>query len=167
MNDLGGAALAAELGTTSAEHLLAASEKNLRAMGRAGSIAVLLPATAYSLKKPYANGRDIVDWGVPVAIATDCNPGSCFCESVPFVFGLSVMKMNMTCLLYTSIGTELVIFIADTGQRSAAMELPMTWPYASVPIGCLLMCVRLLIEMYKLWKGEPLGPQNDNIEEVC
>ena len=65
------------------------------------------------------------------------------------------------------IGTELVIFIADTGQRSAAMELPMTWPYASVPIGCLLMCVRLLIEMYKLWKGEPLGPQNDNIEEVC
>ena len=96
VNDLGGAGVAAELATRSAEHLLAASEENLRAMGKAGSIAVLLPATAYSLKKPYARGREMVDWGVPVAMATDCNPGSCFCESMPFVFGLGVMCMNLT-----------------------------------------------------------------------
>ncbi len=96
VNDLGGAGLAAELKVTSAEHLLAASEENLRAMGKAGSIAVLLPATAYSLKKPYARGRDMIDWDVPVALATDCNPGSCFCESVPFIFGLGVMNMNMS-----------------------------------------------------------------------
>ena len=96
VHDLGGAGLAAELGVRSAEHLLAASEENLRAMGRSGSIAVLLPATAYSLKKPYARGRDMIDWEVPVALATDCNPGSCFCESVPFIFGLGVMNMNMT-----------------------------------------------------------------------
>ena len=96
VHDLGGAGLAAELATRSAEHLLAASEDNLRAMGKAGSIAVLLPATAYSLKKPYAKGRQMVDWGVPVAMATDCNPGSCFCESVPFIFGLGVMNMDLT-----------------------------------------------------------------------
>ncbi len=96
VHDLGGAGLAAELGVRSAEHLLAASEENLRAMGRSGSIAVLLPATAYSLKKPYARGRDMIDWEVPVALATDCNPGSCFCESVPFIFGLGVMNMNMS-----------------------------------------------------------------------
>ena len=96
VNDLGGAGLAAELSARSAEHLLAASKSNLRAMAKNGTVAVLLPATAYSLKKPYANGREIVDMGVPVAIATDCNPGSCFCESMPFVFGLSVMCMNMT-----------------------------------------------------------------------
>lgn len=96
VNDIGGAGLAAELGVRSAEHLLAASEENLRAMGKAGSIAVLLPATAYSLKKPYARGREMVDWGVPVAMATDCNPGSCFCESVPFIFGLGVMNMDLT-----------------------------------------------------------------------
>ncbi|MDL2298672.1 imidazolonepropionase [Synergistaceae bacterium OttesenSCG-928-D05] len=94
--DLGGAALAAELQVNSAEHLLAASEDGLKAMGKAGSIAVLIPATAYSLKKPYARGRDMVDWDVPVALGTDCNPGSCFCESMPFVFGLAVMNMNMT-----------------------------------------------------------------------
>lgn len=96
VHDLGGAGLAAELSVRSAEHLLAAGEENLRAMGKAGSIAVLLPATAYSLKKPFARGRDMVDWGVPVALATDCNPGSCFCESVPFIFGLGVMHMNMS-----------------------------------------------------------------------
>jgi imidazolonepropionase len=96
VHDLGGAGLAAELKVRSAEHLLAASEENLRAMGRSGSIAVLLPATAYSLKKSYARGRDMIDWEVPVALATDCNPGSCFCESVPFIFGLGVMNMNMT-----------------------------------------------------------------------
>ncbi len=96
VHDLGGAGLAAELSVRSAEHLLAASEANLRAMGKSGSIAVLLPATAYSLKKPFAKGREMVDWGVPVALATDCNPGSCFCESVPFIFGLGVMHMNMS-----------------------------------------------------------------------
>lgn len=96
VHDTGGAGLAAELATRSAEHLLAASEENLKAMGRAGSIAVLLPATAYSLKKPYAPGRSMIDWGVPVAMATDCNPGSCFCESVPFIFGLGVMNMDLT-----------------------------------------------------------------------
>ena len=67
VNDLGGAGLAAELHARSAEHLLAANEANLRAMGRSGTIAVLLPATAYSLKKPYARGRDMIDWDVPVA----------------------------------------------------------------------------------------------------
>lgn len=96
VHDLGGAGLAAELKVNTAEHLLAANEENLKAMGSAGSIAVLIPATAYSLKKPYAKGRKIIDWEVPVALGTDCNPGSCFCESMPFVFGLGVLNMDMT-----------------------------------------------------------------------
>ena len=96
VHDLGGAGLAAELKTVSAEHLLAASGHNLAAMAASGVIAVLLPATAYSLKKEYADARRMIELGVPVALATDCNPGSCFCESMPFVFGLAVMNMNMT-----------------------------------------------------------------------
>lgn len=96
VHDTGGAGLAAELGTVSAEHLLAASEANLRAMAERGVIANVLPATAYSLKKPYAPVRRMIELGVPVALATDCNPGSCFCESMPFIFGLGVMNMNMT-----------------------------------------------------------------------
>ncbi len=49
-------------------------------------------------------------------------------------------------------GTKLLIFLQETGQESAAMSMPMTWPYASVPVGCALMCLRLIVEMYKLHK---------------
>ncbi len=94
--DLGGAGLAAELRATSAEHLLVASEKNLRAMAIRGVIGVLLPGTAYSLRKAYAPARKMVEFGVPVAIATDCNPGSSYTESMPFVFGLAVLNMNLS-----------------------------------------------------------------------
>jgi imidazolonepropionase len=96
VHDLGGAKLAAEMGAASAEHLLAANDEGLAAMAASGTIAVCLPATAYSLRKPYARARHMVDLGVPVAAATDCNPGSCFCDSMPFVFGLSVMAMGLS-----------------------------------------------------------------------
>jgi imidazolonepropionase len=95
VHDLGGAGLAAELGATSAEHLLAANAENLRAMAEKEVIAVLLPATAYSLRMGYAPARKMVDMGLPVALATDCNPGSSYTESMPFVFGLAVLNMNL------------------------------------------------------------------------
>jgi len=47
----------------------------------------------------------------------------------------------------------LLIFLQETGQESAAMQIPMTWPYASVPIGCAMMCLRLIVELYKLHKN--------------
>lgn len=122
VHDLGGAGLAAELSVRSAEHLLAASEANLRAMGKSGSIAVLLPATAYSLKKPFARGRDMVDWGVPVALATDCNPGSCFCESVPFIFGLGVMHMNMTIEEALTAATLNAAYAINRAGRLGSLE---------------------------------------------
>lgn len=96
VHDLGGAGLAAELGACSADHLLAAGEENIRAMAGAGVIATLLPATAYSLRKPYARARLMIESGLPVALATDCNPGSSFTESIPFVIGLGVLSMEMT-----------------------------------------------------------------------
>ena len=96
VHDLGGAALAGELHATSAEHLLAASDAGIAALASSGVVAVLLPATAYSLKKPFARARKMIESGVPVALATDLNPGSCFCESMPFVFSLAVMGMGMT-----------------------------------------------------------------------
>jgi imidazolonepropionase len=96
VHDLGGAGLAAELGACSADHLLAASEENLAAMAAAGVVAILLPATAYSLRKPYARARLMIDKQLPVALATDCNPGSSFTESMPFVIGLAVLNMAMS-----------------------------------------------------------------------
>lgn len=122
VHDLGGAGLAAELKVNTAEHLLAASEANLKAMGSAGCIAVLIPATAYSLKKPYAKGRQIVDWNVPVALGTDCNPGSCFCESMPFVFGLAVMNMNMTIEEALTASTLNAAYAVNRADRLGSLE---------------------------------------------
>jgi imidazolonepropionase len=96
VHDTGGAALAATMGAVSAEHLLAASDEGIGALAKSGTTAILLPATAYSLRKPYARARAMIDHGVPVALATDCNPGSSFTESMPFVFGLAVMAMGLT-----------------------------------------------------------------------
>lgn len=96
VHDLGGAALAADLAAVSADHLLAAGDAGLRRMAAAGVVANLLPATAYSLRKPYARARDMIAAGLPVALATDCNPGSSYTESMPFVIGLAVMNMHMT-----------------------------------------------------------------------
>jgi imidazolonepropionase len=116
VHDLGGAALAAEMGAVSAEHLLSAGDSGIAAMAKSGTIAVLLPGTAYSLRKPYARARYMIDSGVPVAIATDCNPGSCFTESMPFVFGLSVMNMEMTpeeALTASTLNAAYTIGMAD------------------------------------------------------
>lgn len=96
VNDLGGAGLAAELSAISADHLLAVSDDGIARLAAAGVVATLLPATAYSLKKPYARARDMLAKGVALALATDCNPGSCFCESMPFVIGLAVLNMGLS-----------------------------------------------------------------------
>jgi imidazolonepropionase len=96
VHDLGGTGLAAELGAASADHLLAASDFNIARLAAAGVVAALLPATAYSLRKPYARAREMIAAGVPVALATDCNPGSCYTESMPFVIGLAVLNMGLS-----------------------------------------------------------------------
>ena len=93
---LGGAELAAELDAVSADHLLQASKKGIGDMAKKGVVATLLPATAFSLKEPYAKGRYMIDSNCAVALATDLNPGSCFTESIPLIFALAVLQMNIT-----------------------------------------------------------------------
>ena len=93
---LGGAELAAELGAVSADHLLQTSGQGIKDMAAAGVVATLLPATAFSLKEPYANGRKMIDSTCAVALATDFNPGSCFTESIPLVFALATIYMNIS-----------------------------------------------------------------------
>ena len=92
----GGAELAAELEAVSADHLLQASDEGIRQMAAAGVVATLLPATAFSLKEPYARGRYMIDSNCAVALATDFNPGSCFTESIPLIFALATLYMDIT-----------------------------------------------------------------------
>ncbi|MBD8004363.1 imidazolonepropionase [Bacillus norwichensis] len=92
----GGAELAAKVGAISAEHLLKASDEGIKAMAKAGTIACLLPATALYLREEAAKGRKMIDEGVPVAISTDCNPGSSPTTSMPLVMNLACISMRMT-----------------------------------------------------------------------
>ncbi len=93
---LGGSELAAELGATSADHLLQASDKGIKDMSEAGVVCTVLPGTAFSLKEEYARARYMIDNNCAVAIASDLNPGSCFTESIPLLFALSTLYMNVT-----------------------------------------------------------------------
>lgn len=93
---LGGAELAAELNALSADHLLHASDTGICAMAEAGVVTTLLPLTAFALKEPYARGRDMMDAGCAVALATDLNPGSCFSGSIPLTFALACIYMGFT-----------------------------------------------------------------------
>lgn len=93
---LGGAGLAAELSAVSADHLLHASDADIHAMADKGVVATLLPLTAFALKEPYARGREMIDAGCAVALATDLNPGSCFSGSIPLTFALACIYMQLT-----------------------------------------------------------------------
>jgi len=113
----GGAELAAELEAVSADHLLQASDEGIRQMAAAGVVATLLPATAFSLKEPYARGRYMIDSNCAVALATDFNPGSCFTESIPLIFALAALYMDITteeALTALTINAAAAIDRADT-----------------------------------------------------
>lgn len=92
----GAAGLAAEVGAISADHLLKSSNRDLIALRDNGIVAVLLPITAFSLKEEYAKGRWMIDNGLAVSIATDLNPGSCFSESIPLLFSLATLYMELS-----------------------------------------------------------------------
>lgn len=92
----GGAELAGELKALSADHLLHASDTGIRAMAENKVVATLLPLTAFTLREPYARGRDMIDSGCAVALATDLNPGSCCSGSIPLTFALACLYMHLT-----------------------------------------------------------------------
>lgn len=95
---LDGAVLAGELGAVTADHLLRISPEGIASLKKAGTIAGLLPLTAFSLRAPYAPAKDLLEAGVPVALATDYNPGSCHSFSVPLLIALSTIYMRMSML---------------------------------------------------------------------
>lgn len=92
----GGAELAAELKILSADHLLKASDAGIKAMAESGVVATLLPLTAFSLREEYARGRYMIDANCVVALATDLNPGSSFTASVPLLFAIACIYMNLS-----------------------------------------------------------------------
>lgn len=93
---IGGSVLAGELKAISAEHLIEADDKGIDSMASGGTIAVLLPATSFYLGKNFARARDMINKNVPVAIASDYNPGSCPSFNLQFCMNLAYLKYRLT-----------------------------------------------------------------------
>jgi len=114
----GGAAVAATVRARSADHLIFVDEPHARAMADRGVVATLLPAAAFFLKLGrYAPARMLIDQGVPVALATDLNPGGGFTTSMPFVMSLACFGMNMTleeALIASTLNAAASLDRADT-----------------------------------------------------
>ncbi len=97
LKSVGGAELAAELGAISADHLVYISDAGIKAIAKSKTVAVLLPGTTFSLAgKQYAPARKMIESGVVIALSTDCNPGSSYSESLPFMTSLAALQMKLT-----------------------------------------------------------------------
>jgi imidazolonepropionase len=91
-----GVRLACELGLVAVDHCTHLTDADVAALAGSGTIATLLAGVEFSTRQPYPDARRLLDAGVRVALASDCNPGSCFTSSLPFCIALAVREMGMT-----------------------------------------------------------------------
>ena len=96
IDPIGGSQLAGEVGAVSAEHLIVCPPEGVAAMAKSGTVACLLPATSLYLGAAFAPAREMVAAGVPVAMATDFNPGSCPCLNMQLVMNLGCLRYRLT-----------------------------------------------------------------------
>jgi imidazolonepropionase len=99
-NQLGpgpGVQLAVEAGAASADHCTYLDEQDIDALASSSTVATLLPVAEFSTRSPYPDARRLLDAGVTVALASDCNPGSSYSTNLPLCIALAVREMNMTC----------------------------------------------------------------------
>ncbi|MCR5808032.1 MAG: imidazolonepropionase [Clostridiales bacterium] len=93
---IGGSVLAGEIGAVSAEHLIAVDDAGIASMARGGTTACLLPGTSLYLGKDFAPARKFIEAGVPVAVCTDFNPGSCPSDNLQLCMNLAYLRYRMT-----------------------------------------------------------------------
>jgi imidazolonepropionase len=153
--DTGGAMLAARLGAVSADHLHCANEAGLAAMADAGVIATLLPGTAVFLGlHHHAPARRMVELGVPIAIATDFNPGSCYSESLPLMLSFACTQLKLSpaeALVGATINAAHAVALADRiGSLEAGKQADMIlWDaddYRMIPYHMGVNLVRTVIK---------------------
>jgi imidazolonepropionase len=96
LGETGGVALAVEMDCASVDHCTFVSDDDVERLANSSTVATLLPGAEFSTKSPYPSARRLLDAGVSVAIATDCNPGTSYVTSMSFVIALAVREMGMT-----------------------------------------------------------------------
>jgi imidazolonepropionase len=113
-NQLGpgpGVQVAVEAGAASADHCTFLTDRDVDALAAGGTVATLLPGVEFATRQPYPDARRLLDAGVTVALATDCNPGSCFTSSMALCVALAVREMRMT--------TQEAVWAATAGGATA------------------------------------------------
>ncbi len=121
---LGGAKLAAELGAVSADHLEFIDDEGIRMMKKAGVIGVLLPGACFGLgMKEYPPARKMIDDGLPIALATDFNPGSSMTESMPIILSLACLMMKMTPAEAITASTINSTYAVDKANEVGSIEV--------------------------------------------
>ncbi|MFC6695396.1 imidazolonepropionase [Nocardioides daphniae] len=119
LSEGGGVQLACELGLVAVDHCTYLSEADVAALAGSGTVATLLPGVEFSTRQPYPDARRLLAAGVRVALATDCNPGSCFTSSMPFCVALAVREMGMT--------PEEALYAATAGGAAALDRDDVGW----------------------------------------
>ncbi|HEV2640712.1 MAG TPA: imidazolonepropionase [Actinocrinis sp.] len=123
-NQLGhgpGVQLAVEFGAASADHCTYLAEKDVEALAGSATVATLLPGVEFSTRSPYPDARRLIEAGATVALASDCNPGSCYTSSMPFCLALAVREMRMSpmeALRAATLGGALALNRIDVGHLS-------------------------------------------------
>lgn len=138
----GGTKMAVELGAASADHLECVSDEDIAALKVSKTIPVLLPGCSFFLNTPPAPARKMIDAGLPVALATDCNPGSSMIESLPLVMSIACTMLRMTpmeCLVACTANAAAALRRADrigaiaAGHQADLLVLDVpnidAWPY--------------------------------------
>jgi imidazolonepropionase len=131
LTSCGGAELAAEIGATSADHLAAISPAGIDALAACRTVATLLPGTMLFLGKPrQAPARALIDAGIPVALATDFNPGTSPTPNLPLMMTLGVSQLRMSAaeaLIATTVNGAAALALADTvGQIQPGFSADLT-----------------------------------------
>src|SRR6185437_4843430 len=123
-NQLGpgeGVQVAVQMGAASVDHCTFLSDDDVTALAGSDTVATLLPGVEFSTRSPYPDARRLIDAGATVAIASDCNPGSCFTSSMPLMVALAVREMRMTpseAVWAATAGGARALRRTDVGQLS-------------------------------------------------
>lgn len=124
LEPMGGARLAAEMGAVSADHLVKTDARGIKAMKKAGVVPVLLPGTTFSLRgKKYAPARKMIEYGLPVALSTDFNPGTCCCRNMQEIISIACLQMGLTPQEALAASTINAAFAVDRGYVTGSLEV--------------------------------------------
>jgi imidazolonepropionase len=126
-----GVRLAVELGAASVDHCTYLSEADIEQLAAASdtTVATLLPGVEFSTRSPYPDARRLLDAGVSIALASDCNPGTCYSSSIPFVLALAVREMGLTpaeALRAATVGSAKSLRRNDIGAIRAGNRADLT-----------------------------------------